>query len=454
MSKWEDFSERLAAYMKDHEQELIDNLAQVIRQPSVSSTGEGVEDCCELIYQRMRRIGLEVEKYPIKPYPVLVGRWGNDPAKKTVLIYAHYDVQPQGDLSKWRTPPFEPTIVDGAMYGRGTADNKGPLTAHLNAIEFWLREYGELPVNVRTIFEGCEENNSAGLEDFLRDHKELLKADMVYFSDGSMNHNEQPIIALGVKGMLYVELELTAMTRDVHSQYASVLPSAAWQMVELLHKLKSDGVVHVPGFYDDVVPATEKEKAIYNTLPNVDANLRASYGTDPIYDPQVGYYVQLNNTPTFNISGMWSGHTGQGGATVLTSKAYAKIDMRLVINQSGEKILENLKKYIRDLGYNNVEVRCTGITPPAKTPVETPWLEPVSKAVDQVFGPHMVYPNRPSTAPDYLWTNVLGLPTIQVRWCDSTSDNHAPNEHLTLSNYLRGSQLTATALKEVGEAQV
>ena len=148
---------------------------------------------------------------------------------------------------------------------------------------------------------------------------------MVYFSDGSRNHNEQPIIALGVKGMLYVELELTSMTRDVHSQYASVLPSAAWEMVELLHKLKSDGVVHVPGFYDDIVPPTEKEKAIYATLPNVDENLRKGYGTSPIYDPEKGYYIQLNNTPTFNISGMWSGHTGQGGATVLTSKAFAKI---------------------------------------------------------------------------------------------------------------------------------
>ena len=150
-------------------------------------------------------------------------------------------MQPVGDLSRWRTAPFEPTIVDGKMYGRGTADNKGPLSAHLCAAEFYMREYGELPVNLKFLFEGCEESNSAGLHEFINEHLDLLRSDVTYFSDGSKNHNDTPIIALGVKGMLYVELRLTTMTRDLHSQYAPVLPSAAWQMVELLSKIKKDG---------------------------------------------------------------------------------------------------------------------------------------------------------------------------------------------------------------------
>ena len=257
------FTQKLQEYINSHKEELIDNLARLVAQPSVSSTGEGVEACCDMLVEKMEKMGLETTKYPVKPHPAIVGRWGNDPAKKTVLIYAHYDVQPQGKLEAWRTPPFEPAIVDGAMYGRGTADNKGPLMAHLSAVEYWLKEYGELPVNLKVIFEGSEESNSEGLPEFLKENKELLKADMVYFSDGSKNHNDQPIIALGVKGMLYVELVLTTMTRDLHSQYAPVLPSAAWQMVQLLNKLKTeDGVVHVPGFYDDVVAPTEREKEI------------------------------------------------------------------------------------------------------------------------------------------------------------------------------------------------
>lgn len=448
------FESKLDHYMRENERAFVDSLAALVAQPSVSSTGEGVLDCCELLVKRMKAMGLEVEKVPVQPHPAIIGRWGHDPGKKTVMIYAHYDVQPVGKRELWRTEPFNPVVQDGIMYGRGTADNKGPLMAHLNAIEFWLREYGELPVNLLTVFEGSEESNSEGLPEFLRENKDMLQADMVYFSDGSKNHNDQPIIALGVKGMLYVELVLTTINRDLHSQYAPVLPSAAWEMVRLLNKLKAeDGTVLVPGFYDNIPEPTDRELEIYHHLPNVDENLKRTYGVAPVYPKEKGYYLQLNNTPSFNISGICSGHTGEGSATVLTSKATAKIDMRLVAHQDGRKILDNLKNYIRELGYDNVEVICHGITEPSKTPTTTPYLPPVEKATADIFGKYMIYPNRPSTAPDYLWTNILGLPAIQVRWCDFDSDNHAPNEHLTLANYFKGIRLTATVLKTIGEME-
>lgn len=450
----EQFEEKLKNYVQANEQDLIQSLAWLVAQPSISSTGEGVLDCCEMLMNRMKEMGLEVEQAPVEPHPAIIGRWGHDPSKKTVMIYAHYDVQPQGELELWRTPPFEPVIKDGVMYGRGTADNKGPLMAHLNAIDFWLKEYGDLPVNLLLIFEGSEESNSEGLPEYLREHKEELQADVVFFSDGSKNHNDQPIIALGVKGMLYVELVLTTINRDLHSQYAPVLPSAAWELVHLLNKLKTeDGVVHIPGFYDDIQKPTERELEIYRQLPNVEKDLEKSYGVSPIYPKEKGYYLQLNNTPSFNISGIYSGHVGPGTATVLTSKATAKIDMRLVVSQDGNKILENLKAYIKELGYDNVEVICHGVTEPSKTPTTTPYLPPIEKATEDIFGKYMIYPNRPSTAPDYLWTNILGLPAIQVRWCDASSDNHAPNEHLTLSNYLKGIELTASVFKVISEME-
>ena len=448
----EHFETTLKTYIRDNEAELVDSLAQLVAQPSVSSTSEGVLECCEMLIRKMEAMGLEVEKAPVEPHPAIIGRYGHDPAKKTVMIYAHYDVQPQGNLDLWHTKPFEPVIKDGVMYGRGTADNKGPLMAHLNAVDFWLKQYGDLPVNLLMVFEGSEESNSEGLPEFLRAHKEELQADVVFFSDGSKNHNDQPIIALGVKGMLYVELVLTTINRDLHSQYAPVLPSAAWELVHLLNKLKTDdGVVHIPGFYDGIKEPTERELDIYDHLPNVEKDIEKSYGVAPIYPKEKGYYLQLNNTPSFNISGIYSGHVGQGTATVLTSKAVAKIDMRLVVAQDGQKILDNLKAYIKELGYDNVEVICHGITEPSKTPTTTPYLEPIERATGAIFGKYMIHPNRPSTAPDYLWTNILGLPAIQVRWCDSNSDNHAPNEHLTLSNYLRGIELTATVFKVISE---
>lgn len=450
MNPYDNFYENVLSYVHENAPRLTGALAELIRKKSISSSGEGVEACCDYVMDQMRKIGIETTKYPIKPYPCLVGKLGDDPNKKTVLIYAHYDVQPVGRRELWRTDPFDPVIAGGKMWGRGTADNKGPLMAHLLAVDYLKNHLGYLPVNLKFIFEGCEESSSLGLPEFLAEHKALLQADMVYFSDGSKSHSDEPIIALGVKGMLYVELILTAMTRDVHSQYAPVLPNAAWQMVELLGKLRKDGVVQIPGFYDDIVPATEEENAILNSGPNVDETLRKTYGTSPVYDREKGYYATLNNMPTFNISGISSGFTGEGGATVLPAKAVAKLDMRLVVAQSGRKILEQLKAYIRQLGYDNVEVVCHGITDPAKTSIHTPYLPVIRKAVEQVFGSSLTYPNRPSTAPDYLWTNILGLPTIQVRWCDFDSDNHAPNEHLTLENYLRGIALTASALMEIG----
>ena len=451
MHNMKEFKPTLSNYMQTHEQELIGRMCDLVRLPSISSSGEGVSECCDFIVKRMKEIGIDAVRHEVKPYPVITGSLGNDPSKKTVLIYAHYDVQPVGTLDRWRTPPFEPTEIDGKMYGRGTADNKGPLSAHLCAVEFFLREMGELPVNVKFLFEGCEESNSAGLHEFIESHLDLLRSDVTYFSDGSKNHNDSPIIALGVKGMLYVELRLTTMTRDLHSQYAPVLPSAAWQMVELLGKIKKNGRCLIPGFYDDVLPVTPAEQAIYSKLPDVRENLKETYNAYPEYDPELGYYGQLNGMPSCNISGLLSGHTGAGTATVLTSTAMARIDMRLVQAQDGNKILESLKQYIHDLGYDNVEVICHGITPPSKTPIDTPYLAPIEKATNEVFGCSMVYPNRPSTAPDYFWTSLLKTPTIQVRWCDFDSDNHAPNEHLTLSNYLRGIQLTATVMHEISK---
>lgn len=450
MIQRDSFYEAVQNYVHQNADDLVKELSELVSRKSISSNGEGVTDCCQYVIAQMERIGIQTTRYDIKPYPCIVGTLGNDPTKKTVLIYAHYDVQPVGKRELWRTDPFKPVVSDGKIWGRGTADNKGPLMAHLLAVDYLKNHLGYLPVNLKFIFEGCEESSSLGLAEFLAENKDLLKADMVYFSDGSKSHSDEPIIALGVKGMLYVELILTAMTRDVHSQYAPVLPSAAWQMVELLGKLRKDGIVQIPGFYEDIVPATAEENAILNAGPNVDETMKKTYGTYPTYDRETGYYATLNNQPTFNISGISSGFTGEGGATVIPSKAVAKIDMRLVVAQSGKKILQQLKDYIRELGYDNVEVVCHGITDPAKTSIHTPYLPVIQKAVNHIFGSSLVYPNRPSTAPDYLWTNILGLPTIQVRWCDFDSDNHAPNEHLTIENYLRGIALTASVLTEIG----
>lgn len=435
-------------YLAENREALLQDWIELVRQPSVSDTGEGVEECCDLIIRKMERIGIAVTKHPVKPYPVIEGRYGNDPKKRTVLIYAHYDVQPVDPIEKWRTPPFEPTIIDGKLYGRGSADNKSPLMAHLEAVDFWLRETGELPVNLILLFEGCEESSSLGLPEFLRENRERLAADLVFFSDGPKDPSGLPIIALGAKGMVGVRLTLRTMKKNVHSRYAPVLPSAAWQMVELLSKLKTGDRVNIPGFYDGITPPSEREREILESIPGVEAEMEADYGVKPDCHGR-GFYDQLNNTPTFNISLLTSGAT----AGVVPAEASANIDIRLVAGMDPQRIYRLLADYIRELGYDNVTVECTGAVEPSKTDVNTPWLPVLERSTREVYGKYVIYPCRPSTAPDYLWTNILGLPAIQVRWSDPDSDNHAPNEHLSVEEYFKGIAMTIQAMGDIAAAE-
>ena len=441
-----EFDQMLRESLERNRDRWIADWVELVRQPSVSATGEGVEDCCRMIADKMERMGIDTQIHPVKPYPVITGRFGRDSDKKTVLIYAHYDVMPAGDLKLWETPPFEPAVRDGKLYGRGSADNKSPLMAHLAAFDFFMREWGELPVNLIFLFEGCEESGSLGLPEFLQAHKEEWKADLVFFSDGPKNESNLPIIALGAKGHVSIDLRLRTMKKDAHSRFAPVLPSAAWQMVELLGKLKTGDHVNVDGFYDGIVSPEEKELEILRNLPPVKREMEEIYGVALCCGQEENYYVRLNTTPTFNITQVHSGE----GAGVVTCQANASLDIRLVEGQEPQDIFQKVKAYIQKLGYSNVEVEMRGGVLPSKTPVDHPFVPVIEKAVRQVYGDYVVYPCRPSTAPDYLWTRVMGLPAIQVRWSDPDSDNHAPNEHLTIEEYIRGIELTVRVLWELG----
>lgn len=441
------FEKLLKAALAENRERWIDDWLRLSAQPSVSATGEGVEACCRMVAGKMEDLGIRTEICAVSPYPVILGRAGEDPDKPTVLIYAHYDVVPPGNPELWETPPFEPVIRNGKAYGRGVADNKSPLMAHLEAYEFLSRMWGDMPVNVIFLFEGCEESGSQGLPEFLESHRKELAADLVFFSDGPKNEKNLPIIALGAKGSLTIDLTLRTMNRDAHSRFAPVLPSAAWQIVELLGKLKQGEQVLVDGFYEGIVPPAEKELEILKALPPVDQEMEAIYGTRPSCGKKENYYVKLNTTPTFNIKLLHSGD----GSGVVTSQARASLDIRLVEGQEPEDIFRKVSAYIRNLGYENVELACRGGVLPSRTPVDNKFVPLIGEVVGKVYGDYVIYPCRPSTAPDYLWTRILGLPAVQVRWSDPDSNNHAPNEHLTVEEYIRGIELTVRVLKAVGE---
>lgn len=432
-------------YLKENESRLLDDWLELIRHPSVSATGEGVEECCEWIKEKMEGQGIQVTKYPLSPHPLLVGRLGNDPEKKTVLIYAHYDVKPAGDLSQWRSDPFIPDIRDGKVYARGSADNKSPLMAHLKALEYYQKRGLEIPVNLIFLFEGCEEEGSQGLPEFLSSHRDELNADLVFFSDGPKDPCGLPIIALGAKGNISIHVSVQTMNRNVHSRYAPVLPSAAWQLVELLNKLKQGDQVLIPGFYDDILPMTEQELEVMRQLPDSEEQLNTIYHAESSnYGDE--FYPRLLGMPTFNICWIRTGANG-----VVPAKAEALLDIRLVPGQEPQKVFHKVRDYIKALGYTQAEVTLEGSIEPSKTDMTTPYLPAIESVTKAIYGQYVTYPCRPSSAPDYLWTNILKLPAIQVRWSDADSDNHAPNEHLSIKEYFDGIALTVGVLWALAE---
>lgn len=433
-------------YMTENRSSLLEDWFSLIRHKSISATGEGVEECCDWLKHRMETLGIQVAKEPVKPYPLLIGRLGQDPGKKTVLIYAHYDVKPAGDLHKWHSDPFEPMIREGKVFARGSADNKSPLMAHLEAVRYYQETERPLPVNLLFVFEGCEEEGSTGLPGFLLEHKKELQADLVFFSDGPKDPSNRPIIALGAKGDLNIRITVKTMDRNVHARYAPILPSAAWKLVEILHGLKQGDRVLVPGFYDGIIPLSREEKLILEQLPDSEEALNRMYGAKSRHYGKA-FYQHLLGEPTFNICWLKSGANG-----VIPAEAEALLDIRLVPGQKPLEIFQKVKDYLASLDDPAVTVSLEdGYLEPSKTTVDTPFLPSIEKVTQEIYGSYVIYPCRPSSAPDYLWTNILGLPAIQVRWSDADSDNHAPNEHLSIDEYFKGIALTIKVLEILGK---
>lgn len=318
--------------------------------------------------------------------------------------------------------------------------------AHLEAVRYYQETGRPLPVNLLFVFEGCEEEGSTGLPGFLLEHKKEFQADLVFFSDGPKDPSNRPIIALGAKGDLNIRITVKTMDRNVHARYAPVLPSAAWKLVEILHGLKQGDRVLVPGFYDGIIPLSKEEKLILEQLPDSEEALNRMYGAESRHYGKT-FYQHLLGEPTFNICWLKSGANG-----VVPAEAEALLDIRLVPGQKPLEIFQKVKDYLASLDDPAVTVSLEdGYLEPSKTPVDTPFLPSIEKVTKEIYGSYVIYPCRPSSAPDYLWTNILGLPAIQVRWSDADSDNHAPNEHLSIDEYFKGIALTIKVLEILGK---
>ncbi|MDP3061937.1 MAG: M20/M25/M40 family metallo-hydrolase [Chloroflexota bacterium] len=434
----------------------VADLARLCAQPSVSAQKLGIEKCARLLASMMEGAGLSARVLPSPEpgYPVVYAeRKGR--SSKTLLFYNHYDVQPPEPLGEWVSPPFQPTERDGKLYARGVADDKGHIAARLAAIKALLKADGELPCGVKFCVEGCEEIGSPGLHRFVDEHKALLAADACLWEGGGVDWQGRPSITLGLKGILYVELECRTASRDSHSSFGTVAPNAAWRLAWALSTIKDrQERVLIPGFYADVRPPTGAELAAVDALPAEDEELKRSLDLSGFVLGVRGSAWHRRHTlePACNICGMESGYTGPGAKTVLPSLARAKVDFRLVPDQRPQDILVKLKAHLAVQGFEDIQVKARDANEmPARTAMDSPFVGLVRETARDVYGVEpLLVPNMAGSGPMYLFSHGLGLPIASAGVDYPDNHIHAPNENIRLEDYRKGILHLAAILDAFG----
>jgi acetylornithine deacetylase/succinyl-diaminopimelate desuccinylase-like protein len=390
------------------------------------------------------------------PPEVYGEREGDSP--RTLLIYAHYDVQPPEPMELWTTPPFQLTIRDGHAYARGVSDDKGHFVARLNAVKAILKVKGRLPCRIKFILEGEEEVGSPHLASFVEQNKPLLRADACIWEGGGVDYEGRPLIVLGLKGIAYVELEATGPNRDVHSSYGTVVPNPAWRLVSALSTIRSrSGRVRIKGFYDPVRRPTREEMQALRAMPDESEGLRRSLGLKGFVGGVKGTRFHRRHLlePACSICGMVSGYTGPGTKTIVPSVARAKIDFRLVPDQDPAEVTQQLKEHLREHGFDDIWVIEFGdFSRPARTPLTSPWVKVLEETAREVYGkPPVVSPSMAGSGPMYLFTDVLKMPVAMSAGI-SYPDNriHSPNENIRVDDFLKGILHAAAVIERFAQS--
>lgn len=436
-------------YIDKNKHRYEDELKEFLRIPSISTEPEHTADvrhCAEFVRTELEGIGLEnVGIYETRGHPVIYGeRLDGGAGAPTVLYYGHYDVQPVDPIELWTNPPFEPTIKGENIYARGSVDDKGQVWMQFKAIEAHLRTSNKLPVNVKVMIEGEEEIGSPNLEQFLHDHKELLACDTVLISDTPMFGYDQPSLCYGLRGLCYMEVEVTGPNRDLHSGFfGGAVENPINALAAMISKLKDEkGRVLIDGFYDNVVAITDKERAEFIKLPFDRREFMADLETDAT--PGEEGYSELERMwtrPTLDCNGIWGGFQGEGAKTVLPSKAYAKISMRLVPNQTPEEIAKKFEAHLNKIKPAGVKIKVSELHGgmPAMTQIDSRGMKAARKAMHQVFGKEPFLTREGGSIPIVnSFTSILGAPSVLMGFGLPDQDAHSPNEKMNLKNFHRG----------------
>jgi len=445
--------QKIDSYLENNLDTSLQELGKLVAQPSISAQGVGLKECANLVADMLRARGFSAEIMDTEGAPVVFAeRKGK--SDKTLLFYNHYDVQPPEPLELWDSPPFEPEIRNGKMYGRGISDDKGHIVSRLHAIDSILETDGDLPCNIKFIIEGEEETASVHLHEFIRDNKEKLKADACIWEFGGVDHREVPMQYLGLRGICYVELSVTSLGTDVHSGVGgSILPNAAWRLTWALSTLKGpDEHIRIPGFYDDIIPPTDIDRQLFEAMPDVADEYKKRFGAKEFIKGLTGgteLKMEEVFVPTCTICGLTSGYQGPGSKTVQPAFASAKVDFRLVPGQMPEDILKKLRAHLDAEGFSDVEIKYLGGEPSARTAPDDPFIKTVVQAAEEVFEePMQLVPITGGSGPNYPFVHDLGLPVATAGMGYPETRAHAPNENIRIDLYLKHARHMARVIKE------
>lgn len=442
-------------YIDEHWREAVEDLKSLCRQPSISAQGVGMGETVDLVSRVLGEyeVAVKVLPSPGGGHPFIYGEVQGE-LPLTLLFYNHYDVQPPEPLELWSSPPFEPTEDEGNIRARGVSDNKGDIVARLLALRAFLRTRGRPPVTVKWIIEGEEEIGSPNIAAFVEQNRGLLRADACIWECGGVNWRDEPIISLGLKGMLYVELEARGASQDVHSSMATVVPNPAWRLVWALASLKDmEENILIDGFGDSVVAPGRREIEVVERMPVDVEETRESLGLGSLVRGVAGpdYNRRHVFAPTCNICGLESGYTGPGLKTVLPHVARAKLDFRLVPNQRPDEVLAKLRKHLDSHGFGDVraDLVVDGANP-ARTSLESPFVEVVAEATREVYGMEpVIVPSMAGSGPMYSFTETLGLPTALIGVMYPGSSPHAPDEHIRIADFILGAKQVAAVMERM-----
>ena len=450
-------------FVQKNRARLLDELKEFLRIPSISTAPEHSADvlrAAEFVAGALRKAGMEkVEIVPTAKYPLVYAEWLHAPDKPTVLCYGHYDVQPADPLDQWTTPPFEPTERDGNLYARGSADDKGQMYSHIKAIEALRAANGKLPVNIKFLIEGEEEVGGASIAKYVAENPEKLEADVALVSDTAMYAEGMPTLCIGLRGLIYMEVEAIGPMRDLHSGlYGGAAPNAVYGLIQLLAKAKdADGIIQIPGIYNDVEDPAPAEIASWKSLPFEESEFVAKEvgATQLTGEPGRMVFERVWSRPTFEVHGIAGGFTGTGAKTVIPAKATAKVSFRIVPRQIPDDVISAFREWVLKNTPKGIQtaVRVLSAAPGLVVDPGHPAIRVAARAFGDIFGRETVFVRSGGSIPivgDF--ARHLGIPTVLMGFGLPDDGLHSPNEKYKVENYFLGIRTVAHFLQEYGSA--